>query len=162
MAWDWFIISVCTEVRTLRGTAWCSLQRPFEELMKCFLGRCLRTGLVTLVWILMLGHRNHCFRLSWSCERVLQPPGSFQIKYGTEETKSTLFLVILLPGLNEHVLPGSQCPVSKMGGGENPVTREEPCAARALLSALVLREGGGPAVLGTELASHQCLLLVLS
>lgn len=47
MAYNCFIISVCTEVRTLRGMPRCFPERPFEYLIKCFFGWHLRMGLKT-------------------------------------------------------------------------------------------------------------------
>lgn len=44
MAYNCFIISVCTEVRTLRGMPWCFPERPSEYLIKCFFGWYLRMG----------------------------------------------------------------------------------------------------------------------
>lgn len=45
MAYNCFIISVCTEMRTLRGMPRCFPERPFEYLIKCFFGCYLRMGL---------------------------------------------------------------------------------------------------------------------
>lgn len=46
MAYNCFIISVCTEVRPLRGVPQCFPERPSEYLIKCYSGNILlRTGL---------------------------------------------------------------------------------------------------------------------